>query len=141
MSLPSPRLYSPYKDKQFLPEIIQIHADCILYDQQLAMFMPPLSHTRMQDYWRSMSEDIEKNRRVMILQFAAEDEVAVAGYVLLTLPTMEVAPFHGEVVHLMVSPKHRKKGVARRVMETLESVAKDREVKLLVGCRNSCSGF
>lgn len=87
----------------------------------------------MLDYWHSISEDVEKGRRVMILQFAAEDEAAVAGYVLLILPTMEIAPFHGEVVHLMVSPKHRKKGIARRLMEKLESVAREKGLKLLVG--------
>ena len=132
MSLPPPRLYNPYTDKQLLPEIAQIHSECITYDHQLATFLPPLSHTRMLDYWLSLSEDIEKSRTALILQFAAEDEAEVAGYVCLMMPATETGPFRGEVNKLMVSPKHRRKGVARRVMEKLENVARERGRDLLV---------
>jgi hypothetical protein len=54
MSLPNPRLFNPISDHHLLPQLAQIHADCITHDKQLATFLPPLSHVRMLDYWRGM---------------------------------------------------------------------------------------
>ena len=86
----------------------------------------------MLDYWLSISEDIERSRTLMVLQFAREDEAEVAGYVCLMMPATETGPFRGEVNKLMVSPKHRRKGVARRVMQGLERVARERGRDMLV---------
>ena len=73
----------------------------------------------------------------MIVQFAppevGENEGEVMGYVCLQMPVTETGPFRGEVVKLMVSPKHRRKGVARRVMEKLEEVAREKGRTMLVG--------
>ena len=86
----------------------------------------------MLDYWLSISEDIEKSRTLMILQFSREDEAEVAGYACLMMPATETGPFRGEVNKLMVSPDHRRKGVGRQVMEALERVARERGRELLV---------
>ena len=42
------------------------------------------------------------------------------------MPSVETGPFRGEVEKLLVSPRFRKVGVARRVMEKLEEVAKEK---------------
>lgn len=54
------------------------------------------------------------------------------GYVCLMMPASETGPFRGEVNKLMVSPRHRRKGVARRVMEKLEEVGRERGRTLLI---------
>lgn len=133
MSIPPPRLFNPRADAKVLSQLAQIHTDCILHDKQLATFLPPLSHFRMVDYWKEISSDVEKGRTVVVLQFAeGEEETEVAGYVCLMMPSTETGPFRGEVNKLIVSPKHRRKGVARRVMEMLEAVARERGRELLV---------
>ena len=134
MTLPTPRLYHPISDHNLLPQLAQIHAACIKHDNQLATFLPPLSHLRMLDYWREVSSDVEKGRTVIILQFTDAEEGEVAGYVCLMMPVTETGPFRGEVNKLMVSPRHRRKGVARRVIELLEEVARERGRGLLVSC-------
>lgn len=48
------------------------------------------------------------------------------------MPVTETGPFRGEVEKLMVSPRHRLKGVARRLMDKLEAVARERHRELLV---------
>lgn len=70
MELPAPRLLNPVADKHLLPQLAQIHADCITTDKQLATFLPPLNHVRMVDYWREISRDVEKGRTAVILQMA-----------------------------------------------------------------------
>jgi GNAT superfamily N-acetyltransferase len=61
-----------------------------------------------------------------------EKEGELMGYVCLMMPITETGPFRGEVNKLMVSPNHRRKGVARRVMEKMEDVGRQRGRTLLV---------
>lgn len=104
-SLPPARLFDPLKDKPLLPQIAQIHADCITNDNQLATFLPPLDLQKMIDYWLNLSERVEKGEVVIVLQFSSgvanakneDEEGEVAGYVCLMLPQAETGPFRGEV--------------------------------------------
>ena len=61
-----------------------------------------------------------------------EKEGELMGYVCLMMPVTETGPFRGEVNQLMVSPNHRRKGVARRVMEKMEDVGRQRGRTMLV---------
>ena len=56
----------------------------------------------------------------------------LAGYVMLAMPESETGPFRGGVEKLLVSPRWREKGVARRVMVMLEELAKKEGRGLLV---------
>ena len=47
----------------------------------------------------------------------------VSGVVSLTTPFSQTGPFRGQVEKLFVSPLHRRKGIARRIMTKLEAVA------------------
>lgn len=51
------------------------------------------------------------------------DEQEIAGYVSLGKPITETGPFRGAVEKLLVHPKYRGLGIARRVMAKLEEVA------------------
>ncbi len=135
MALPPPRLYHPSTDSHVLPHLAQIHAACIDNDHQLATFLPPLSQTKMLEYWTDVASNVEKGRTAIFLQFADSSENEVIGYVFLLMPVSETGPFRGEVCKLMVSPNHRYKGVARRVMGLLEAYAREKERWLLV-CAN-----
>lgn len=134
--LPPPRLYNPKTDTHHLPTLAQIHADCITHDNQLATFLPPLNAAKMHSYWRDISGEVERDVTAIILQFApvkpGEEEGEVAGYVCLMMPQSETGPFRGMVNKLMVSPRFRRLGIARRVMGMLEEVARERRRELLV---------
>lgn len=83
-------------------------------------------------YWQSRSEDVKRGLRFIVLQLTDLEGAEVAGYVCLYMPPSETGPFRGEVEKLMVSPDHRFKGVARRVMGKLESEAVERGRWLMV---------
>jgi GNAT superfamily N-acetyltransferase len=53
---------------------------------------------------------------------------------MLYMPVTETGPFRSEVEKLMVSPNHRFKGIARRLMAKLEDEAKARDRWLVVSC-------
>lgn len=84
----------------------------------------------MSEWWLGEIEKSSKGQGQFIIQMATDDEVA--GYVFLAMPWSQTGPFRGIVEKLMVSPKHRRKGVARRVMGKLEEVARQENRELLV---------
>ena len=136
MALPPARLFDPAKDQQLIHQLAQIYADCIITDHTTANFLPPLEQSKLVNYWLSKSAQVEQGEREIIMQTAprksvnAEEELL--GYVSLYMPPSETGPFRGRIEKLLVSPKHRQKGVARRVMEKLEEVAIARGRGLLV---------
>lgn len=132
MALPPPTLYDPGFHKDIHHQIAQNHAACILQDGTLASFLPDknnhIDHAQLAAYWLNHIHQITTGSSVLILQFAPspksdEDEPELAGSVLLTMPPSITSPNKAKVEKLLVSPKHRRKGVARRLMALLEEVA------------------
>lgn len=137
MTLPPPRLFNPMKDLQLLPQFAQIHTDCITHDHQLATFLPPLEKGKMEAYWGKIAGRVSSGEVDIVIQFAETSdsdgaEKEVAGYVCLMMPPTETGPFRASVEKLMVSPRHRRKGIAKRVMGVLEDVARSKHRELLV---------
>ena len=124
MSLPPPRYYSPTTDSHLLDPIAELHASCILRDNLLATFLPPLSHDKILASWKAWSEQVVAGRRVIVLQLSDAGELA--GVVSLGFPDTETGKHRSEVGRLLVSHEFRKRGVARRMMEELEVVARER---------------
>lgn len=56
----------------------------------------------------------------------------LAGYVMLVKPFTETGPFRGPVEKLLISPRFRRRGLARKIMEKLEVVAREAGKTLLV---------
>jgi ribosomal protein S18 acetylase RimI-like enzyme len=127
MALPPPRFYNPTTDSHLLSPIAELHATCILRDNLLATFLPPLSHDKILASWKTWSEQVVAGNRVIVLQMSSEGEDAVvAGVVSLGFPDTETGKHRSEVGRLIVSPDFRKRGLARKMMEVLEGVARER---------------
>lgn len=124
MSLPPPRFYNPTTDSHLLSPIASLHATCILQDNLLATFLPPLSHDRILASWQAWSEQVVAGSRVIVLQLSDAGELA--GVVSLGFPDTETGKHRSEVGRLLVSPEFRKRGVAREMMGLLEVVARER---------------
>ena len=138
-SLPPPVLFDPkqHSSDEIFQALAQIHADCVLQDGTLATFLPRngvMDMARLEAYWRQRAEQVVQGQREIILQFANTDDgkIELAGYVSLSMSSSETGPFRGEVEKLLVSPRHRRKGVAKRVMDLLDQTAKERRTELLV---------
>ncbi|RMY74517.1 hypothetical protein D0864_10003 [Hortaea werneckii] len=123
MDLPPPVRFQPSQHQAIVDQLATIHRDCILQDGTLATFLPDkqgdLDITRIVEYWSDRSEQVAKG-------FTDSTQSEVAGFVSLDMPFSETGPFRGMVEKMLVSPRHRYKGVARRVMAELESVAIER---------------
>ena len=66
---------------------------------------------------------------------AADGSKELAGYVMLARDPTETGQFRGDIRYLLVSPEHRRKGIAARLMTRLEEIAKAEACTKLV-----CSG-
>ncbi|KAJ7846615.1 acyl-CoA N-acyltransferase [Mycena olivaceomarginata] len=105
------------KHTALIPSFADIHIQCIEIDGTIATFMPPLNRHVIIDWWKERAFD------------AAEEQLA--GFVILYRPLIEPSPFRGTVEKLLVSPKFRRRGLARKLMEKLEEEAKARGQTLL----------
>ncbi|CZT43689.1 uncharacterized protein RSE6_03761 [Rhynchosporium secalis] len=123
----SPILFDPSKHAHLIPSLAFVHAECITSPPYtVATFIPPLSTPRMEAWWTARAAEVTAGTRHIIMQMAKDSKTGieeVAGYVMLDMPQSETVPFRGGVEKLLVSPRWRQKGIARRVMEMLEEVA------------------
>ncbi|KAF2857534.1 acyl-CoA N-acyltransferase [Piedraia hortae CBS 480.64] len=132
MTLPLPVLCTA-NHAALVPQLAEIHAACVLHDHQLATYLPDASGdmdmSKLLDFW---SRQITDQSRLIVLQFTDDTESEIIGCVCLHMPLSETGPFRASVEKLLVSPKHRYKGIARRLMKKLEDEAKLRERYLLM---------
>jgi ribosomal protein S18 acetylase RimI-like enzyme len=136
MALPAAVLFDPSKHTHITPQLAQIHVDCVTIDGTLATFLPDnkgqMSLPKIEEYWQSRISQVSAGSRDIILQFSDDSEDELVGYVSLWMPPSETGPFRGAVEKLLVSPRWRYKGIARRLMARLEGVATEKGRGLLV---------
>ncbi|KAJ7641976.1 acetyltransferase [Roridomyces roridus] len=116
-----------------LPSFADIHIACIGTDHTIATFTPPLNRDRIIQYWEAQAADAVPGRRIIFMALAGDSDgqQQLAGYVVLFRPLTETGPFRGSVEKLLVSPDFRRRGLARKLMDALESEAKARGQTLL----------
>lgn len=94
--------------------------------------------TKLQDFWNLLGQEVIASTRTMVLHII-EDKVA--GVVTLLMPASETGPFRSYVEKLMVSPDHRRKGIARILILKLEEIAREKERWLLVSHKDFWISF
>lgn len=131
-----PVIFNPELHSHLGPSFANVHAACITTaPYTIATFLPPLDDGRVTKWWEDRFKEVVDGRRVIIMQMAPNattGEPELAGYVGLYMPITETGPFRADVEKLLVSPDHRNKGIARRLMKKLEDVAKENKRTLLV---------
>ena len=114
-----------------LHQFADIQIACIESDKMVADFMPPLNAAKMTRWWAEKALQIaaEPSSRHIIFM---EENGRATGVVMLEMKTHETGNYRGEVQKLIVSPQHRQRGIARKMMGKLEEVARSEGRTLLV---------
>jgi len=137
MSLPPPILYDPSLHQHLLYQFAQIHIDSMVNDEIASAIPPPFEETSSGDpdarvvrYWLLRSLEVEEDDRFIVMQLLPDEEVL--GLVSFHMHRAD----HGSlgIEKLLVRSEHRRQGVARRLMATLEEEAKRRDYRFLVCC-------
>ncbi|PNP40613.1 hypothetical protein TGAMA5MH_07610 [Trichoderma gamsii] len=131
--------FSPSEHDKFLPAIIQMHIDCIESDGALLRFHPPFAlekRQKMEAFWKARLSQISTGHRITLIALTSSDgqqETDIAGIVELGMPEADTGPFRGDLEMLMVSPKYRRRGLASKLIDALEDIAKEEKRTLLMG--------
>ncbi len=102
--------------------------DCVAAGASVS-YLPPLAPSVARDFWKRVSSDVALAKRVLLVAWL--DGVLV-GTVQLVLDMPPNQPHRAEVVKLLVSPAHRRQGVARALMRRVEQTARGIGRRLLV---------
>jgi GNAT superfamily N-acetyltransferase len=132
-------IFSAAAHGHLIPYVAALHASCITHDRTIATFLPPLSHEKLLTWWKErIAEATAGNRIIIILADETEPGARMQGsqlmgVVMLLMPPSETGSMRGFVEKLLVSPKWRRRGGARALMNMLEAEALQRGKTLLVG--------
>lgn len=131
------RLFDPERDEDLSQDLVQLQIDCITADGALLRFHPPFDKEKrqqMQLFWEDRFRQCRQGLRVSFLAVEKTDanKETLCGVVDLGLPVADTGPFRADVEMLMVSPHHRRKGIAKKLLFALESYAEEKERTLLV---------
>ncbi|WP_409305987.1 GNAT family N-acetyltransferase [Peribacillus sp. SCS-155] len=88
-------------------------------------FLPPLSESDAAHYWTSVLAP-------GVILFIAEIDHDIAGSIQLQLCKKQNGSHRAEIAKLMTSPKYRRMGIGRALMNKAEERAKEEGIRLLV---------
>jgi acetyltransferase len=91
-------------------------------------FLVPVDDTELGDYWSSVADEIEADRRMLI---AAQRGDVVAAMVQVVPDTAANGRHRAEVQKLVVAENERGHGLARRLLSAAEQAAGSRGIRLL----------
>jgi len=131
-------LFSQEYHGQLVPYIAALHASCILVDQMVGPFLPPLTNEKLLPWWKERIAEANQGTRVIVLLLP---EMApgkkplgtdLRGLAMLKLTETETGSFRGHIDAVLVNQKHRRQGGAKALVAALEYEAAKRGRTLLV---------
>ena len=84
-------------------------------------FLPPLSDKEAGEYWHEVVSALDTPYRILLIATEGED---VTGTVQLDMASRANGSHRAEVCKLMVHTRHRGKGIARALMNSIEAEAR-----------------
>jgi len=83
-------------------------------------FRAPLARAAAEAVWRRVATAVAEGRALLLAGF---DGGVLAGVLALDLATAETAPRRAVLTHLLVDPAHRRRGLARALLQAAEDAA------------------
>ena len=113
-----------------LVQLTELLVDCVNGGGSMG-FLRPLGVADARDHWLAAARGAEAGERV-ILVAREGPEGPIVGSAQLVPATQQNGRHRAEVQKVMVSSTHRRRGIARRLMAELETLARTRGVTLIV---------
>jgi acetyltransferase len=105
-----------------LPQLHELLRDAVESRASVG-FLPPLSVAESDDYWQSVVAAVEAGHRVLLVA-RQSDSGDLLGTVQLDLATRPNSLLRAEVSKLLVHTRARRQGLARQLLEALETHAR-----------------
>ena len=113
---------APAEARARLPQLLELLHDAVESGASVG-FLPPLAAVEGQQYWHSVVEALEAGHRVLLVAQSPGSD-ALLGTVQLDLATRPNSLLRAEVSKLLVHTKARRQGLARQLLEALETHAR-----------------
>lgn len=99
-----------------------------VHDGASVGFLAPLSRDAAEAYWLGLGDELARGDRLLLVAHAGHE---VAGAAQLLLCRKENGRHRAEVQKVLVHTRHRRRGLARRLMQALEAEAEAAGIRLL----------
>ncbi|KAK1752126.1 hypothetical protein QBC47DRAFT_66770 [Echria macrotheca] len=138
MSASKTYIFSQEQHGHLIPYIAALHASCILVDQMVGPFLPPLTNEKLLPWWKERIAEANQGTRVIVLLLPEvplgkkAQGTDLRGLAMLKLSESETGSFRGHIDAVLVSQKHRLQGGARALVTALENEAAKRGRTLLL---------
>jgi acetyltransferase len=114
--------------KLFINDLIELLQDGVNSGASIG-FLPPLSEEEAQTYWQKVIQDLEQQKRMLMV---ATIDNHVVGTVQLALETRPNGLHRAEIQKMIVHTEHRKHGIGKALMTALDAAARGEGRTLLI---------
>ena len=112
-----------------VPALAALLVDCVDGGASVS-FMAPLALSRAEAFWRGVAEGVRAGDRALLV--AQEADGTVLGTVQLLLGLPENQPHRADVAKMLVLRRARRRGLAQRLLDALDAVARAERREVLV---------
>lgn len=112
-----------------MPSLAELLKDCVDGGASVS-FMHPMTMEKALRFWWSVADGVARGERALLV--AENGDGHIVGTVQLILAQPENQPHRADVAKMLVHRSARRRGVAGRLMERVETVARDERKTLLV---------
>jgi GNAT superfamily N-acetyltransferase len=107
----------------------QVLIDCVEGGASVS-FMRPMTPEKANGFWQSVAQGVARGERALLV--AQDAQGRILGTVQLVLALPENQPHRADVAKMLVHRRARRQGIAQRLMEAADAVARDEARTLLV---------
>ena len=93
-------------------------------------FMLPLAREKAVGFWRGVADGVARGERVLLV--AEDDEGRIVGTVQMIVSLPDNQPHRGDIAKMLVHRSARRRGIAQRLMTSLEVAARQEGRTVLV---------
>lgn len=120
-----------------IDELCDVLENCVQGGASVS-FMLPFGREKSQAFWLNVAQSVKRGERLLLVDELVGD--GIVGTVQLILDQPENQPHRADVAKLLVHDRARRKGVAGRLMNALETAARDNGKSVLVLDTSTGSG-
>ena len=118
---------SPHEFRAVIPRLGEVLADAVNSGAGVN-FMLPFSNGDGASYWADQEPAVDAGRKIV---FAAYDDSTIVGTVTLDRAWPPNQPHRGDIAKMLVDSHHRRRGVGKLLLKTLEDEASRMGLTLL----------
>lgn len=115
--------------RAYLPALAELLVACVEGGASVG-FVLPMTVEKAMRFWQRVADDAKRGERVLIVAQAGSGEVVGTVQLILAMP--ENQPHRAEVAKMLVHPRARRRGIARALLDAVETAARDEARTVLV---------